>query len=423
MASSTAVGYQQSPPQPVIWQSRAGGNREELNNNASSDAENGRKTKSLPDTGFDFESKDPAGRLVNAFIRGRNPQAPTVEEAAMMQRSKDTVNQYLKNNVKLTSIEEQIEAACCSSSSGTVTNSPAHTRRPLSLPPKPQIKFLRKTKSLGTPKQDHIPSQAKFAYPSLDFLENDVGLWDTFFSHSKNTSHRFTSVLTRQPPALPIDEYLKNEAKINQPIKVAEPPKQQPLEAATVIYDSASLRALLPAAQRHLVPNAGATGAAEEDHHRSSPITQICQSLSKLHWTEKSYAKNNDMSSSGSGGDAAATVKMVKVKQAWTDQPSEVVMRRRSRKKSEPSERNLNLINNNNGSSEAADLNLKRRSYHPQDYLSQVLDPSLNEVVVNAAASSAKMKRRDFPKVITLNCADPRIQFIHVSFFAVGKPK
>lgn len=380
-----STAYQQSPPQPVIWQSR---NREELNNNASTEAaaaEASRKTKSLPD--FDVECKD-AGRLVNAFIRGRN-QGTATEEAMM--RSKDTVNQYLKNNVKLTSIEEQIEAAggACtgSSSSGTVTNSPAHTvRRPLSLPPKPQIKFLRKTKSLGTPKQDHIPSQGKFAYPSLDFLENDVGLWDTFFSHSKNS--RFTSVLTRQapPPALPIDEYLKNEAKISV---LGEPPKQPTASEAnsTVIYDSASLRALLPAAQKHLVP-------PKAEEQRSSPITQICQSLSKLHWTERSYAKNNEISSSSDA------VQLVKVKQAWTEQPSEVVVRRRSRKKSEPSkeQRNLNLINNNNGSSEAADLNLKRRSYHPQDYLSQVLDPSLNEVVVNAAASSAKMKRRDFPK-------------------------
>ena len=87
-------------------------------------------------------------------------------------------------------------------------------------------------------------------------------------------------------------------------------------------------------------------------------------------------------------------VKLVKVKQAWTASPEaatsiEVVRRR---KKSEPGcstaeARNLNVINNNNnGSSEAADLNLKRRSYHPQDYLSQVLEPK-------------PVKRKDFPKV------------------------
>ena len=30
------------------------------------------------------------------------------------------------------------------------------------------------------------PSGKRYAYPDLDFLENDVGLWDTFFSHGKN---------------------------------------------------------------------------------------------------------------------------------------------------------------------------------------------------------------------------------------------
>ena len=97
----------------------------------------------------------------------------------------------------------------------------------------------------------------------------------------------------------------------------------------------------------------------------------------------------------------------MKVKQAWTASPEaatsiEVVRRR---KKSEPStsttERNLNLINNNNGSSEAADLNLKRRSYHPQDYLSQVLDPATEAALIQQQqqVSSARLKRRDFPKV------------------------
>ena len=68
--SKSPTSFQQSPPQPVIWQSR---NREELNNNSASDAasenHDSRKTKSLPD--FELESPKDA-RLVNAFIRGRN---------------------------------------------------------------------------------------------------------------------------------------------------------------------------------------------------------------------------------------------------------------------------------------------------------------------------------------------------------------
>ena len=107
-------------------------------------------------------------------------------------------------------------------------------------------------------------------------------------------------------------------------------------------------------------------------------------------------------STGGSDGD----VKLVKVKQAWTASPEaatsiEVVRRR---KKSEPGSttteaaRNLNVINNNNnGSSEAADLNLKRRSYHPQDYLSQVLDPAHSDLT--GVAASSRLKRKDFPKV------------------------
>ena len=82
----------------------------------------------------------------------------------------------------------------------------------------------------------------------------------------------------------------------------------------------------------------------ETNSSRSSPITQVCQSLSKLHNNaERSYntTKNNPempdcmVASAGSGTD----VKLVKVKQAWTASPEaatsiEVVVRRR--KKSEP---------------------------------------------------------------------------------------
>ena len=70
------------------------------------------------------------------------------------------------------------------------------------------------------------------------------------------------------------------------------------------------------------------------------------------------------------------------VKQAWTsstEAPMTSFEAVRRRKKSQ--DRNLNLINNNGDS-----IDLKRRSYHPQDYLSQVLEPK-------------PVKRKDFPKV------------------------
>merc|ERR1711899_396005 len=193
-----------------------------------------------------------------------------------MVRSKDTMNQYLKTNSRLTCIEENAETglAAGSSSSGASSevvssgstlrqaNSPKHAvnaQRPLSLPPKPQIKFLRKTKSLSTPnghKQDG-PGGKRYAYPDLDFLENDVGLWDTFFSHGKNSS-KFQSVLR---PPLPIDEYLKQKSNSSAGETAKLPNKTGAASAAVTsenpkptIYDSASLRALLPATQKHLVP-------------------------------------------------------------------------------------------------------------------------------------------------------------------------
>ena len=64
------------------------------------------------------------------------------------------------------------------------------------------------------------------------------------------------------------------------------------------------------------------------------------------------------------------------------------------------------MINNNNNGSlseAAADLNsLKRRSYIPQDYLSQVLDPTTSADIAAALATSSRLKRKDFPKVIKI---------------------
>ena len=387
--------YQQSPPTPVIWQSR---NREELNNNGDNES---RKTKSLPEFDCpppDAEVKD--ARLVNAFIRGRGGGGQ-VEAKEMynnddpgipMMRSKDTVNQFLKTNSRLTSIEEQAEGGYTSSSqsgnsstdvnsssgNSTLKNSPKN--RPLTLPKPHHIKVLRKCKSLSSSNSATSTPTSKYAYPDLDFLENDVGLWDAFFSHGKNA--KFQSVLK---PPLPMgkinifqctslysincwplfsDEYLK---KCNEQPKKIETPaqQQQPASRNPVIYDTASLKALLPAAQKHLVSS---------DNVSPSPITQVCQSLSKINLQpllERSYKNEEEM----------------KIKAAWPSTSSEAVEVVRRRKKSDDS--NLNLINNN-GSSE--DMSLKRRSYHPQDYLSKVLQPETRH-------TTTLPKRRDFPKV------------------------
>ena len=93
----------------------------------------------------------------------------------------------------------------------------------------------------------------RYAYPDLDFLENDVGLWDTFFSHGKN-SNKFQSVLR---PPLPIDEYLKQKSNpcpsggaTNGSGGSAQAPCSKTgltsENSKPIIYDSASLRTLLP---------------------------------------------------------------------------------------------------------------------------------------------------------------------------------
>ena len=47
--------------------------------------------------------------------------------------------------------------------------------------------------------------QSKTDLPSLDFLENEVGLWDAFFSNTRSGS-KHSSVL--QPDPLPFENYI-----------------------------------------------------------------------------------------------------------------------------------------------------------------------------------------------------------------------
>lgn len=88
----------------------------------------------------------------------------------------------------------------------------------------------------------------------LDFLENDVGLWDAFFMHTKNSS-KFQSVLK---PALPVEEYLQDH------LRRGAGGKQE-------IRDLTSLRVLLPNSQKHLIPGTN----KENDGDKPSPIRQV----------------------------------------------------------------------------------------------------------------------------------------------------
>ena len=170
-----------------------------------------------------------------------------------------------------------------STSSATLRTSRSPCERPLTLP-KP-TKIYRKSKKSTS----HGP---KYAYPDLDFLENDVGLWDAFFC----SKTKYSSVLR---PPLPIEEYLKNKQQPQvkaaavpnirsiPPLTAVSASSGQPSADASLssarppIHDTDSLRTLLPAAQKHLLPVV--------DPSRASPITQVCQSMSKLHNNERSY--------------------------------------------------------------------------------------------------------------------------------------
>merc|ERR1712012_122746 len=89
--------------------------------------------------------------------------------------------------------------------------------------------------------------------PTLDFLENDVGLWDAFFVNSKNSS-KHQSVLK---PSLPVDDYLQDHMRRG---------------GKTEIRDLSSLQVLLPASQKHLIVPPDTSAEREK-----SPIRQVCR--------------------------------------------------------------------------------------------------------------------------------------------------
>lgn len=85
---------------------------------------------------------------------------------------------------------------------------------------------------------------------------------------------------------------------------------------------------------------------------------------------------------------------MVKVKEAWADMPEKETAVVRRRKKEE---KEMNLINNN-GEDANDDVTAKRRSFHPQDHLSKVLDAS-SPGTVGGRIGRRRRRPADFPKV------------------------
>ena len=125
----------------------------------------------------------------------------------------------------------------------------------------------------------------------------------------------------------------------------------------------------------------------------SEPAAVSQQQRPSIHDIQNQAIKTLFNAASPGGGTAGNNpVQVVTVKEAWAPPPptkEEVVMRTRVVETS----KNLNAINNNNSSGSSAVEELKRRSFHPQDYLSRVLD-------ANEQRHSARTRRKqDFPKV------------------------
>ena len=80
-------------------------------------------------------------------------------------------------------------------------------------------------------------------------------------------------------------------------------------------------------------------------------------------------------------------IQVVKVKEAWAEVPSVQHVVRRKKKKKED-----NLNNNDD-----EEQNQKRRSFHPQEHLSNILDHEQEN-----RARNRRRRPKDFPKVINV---------------------
>ena len=187
--------------------------------------------------------------LVDAFMRSRNPNSSkdlgrnvnrhssqddqsdtenvtqdiatnnsSSQNTIPMMRSKDSVNQYLKNTAtiakQLTSIDEKSSDGS-SDDVSSIANVEDPYKRVNNYGPMLRTQPSGQSTSPSTPSEGRMthdiePEKSKHdkmqrkrsswahnrrditsAYPDLGFLENDVGLWDAFFLHGKNSrSHR-----------------------------------------------------------------------------------------------------------------------------------------------------------------------------------------------------------------------------------------
>ena len=242
----TVIGELNSPGKLTTWSNlgsggSCGGTRicpttassdeqNSYNNNRQQSHDEDKYNKDSSEIGRNDQQNSQKGLpLVDTFMRSRNPNnrhssqddaenigqdvAPnnaSSQNIIPMMRSKDSVNQYLKNTAtiakQLTSIEEKSSGGSSDDVSSIATNNagPMLRTQPSGQSTSPS------TPSEGLVVRDVEPEKSKFnkmqrkrsswshnrrelssAYPDLGFLENDVGLWDAFFLHGKNSrSHR-----------------------------------------------------------------------------------------------------------------------------------------------------------------------------------------------------------------------------------------
>jgi len=312
-------------------------------------------------------------------------------------KNKDMVNNFLKTANKLTSIEEASELSSLgpNSSADDSSSAPSTLRQPVPTPRRAVAGSSSRSSMSTTPSlnsnftnsrgleigqaqskgSDNSPGNARIStagstksggdLPTLDFLENDVGVWDAFFMHSKNST-KFPGVLT---PALPVEEYLAAGASRSGS------GKQE-------IRDVSSLRVLLPSSQKYLVLKTSGSGKA-------SPIRQV-----KEAWVpgpEKVQGYVPDWESYQRQSEK--TSKMLRMRDHRVHQDHAVHQDHRVHQ----DDSKLNLLNNNKSSQE--EKTSKRRSYHPQDFLSKVLSSPSPLDDKSIKKSSQKLQRSNgFPK-------------------------
>ena len=191
--------------------------------NPNSSREMGKHSTGLSVIGVQRHSSHDDQSILENIPMENTPNNASSNSTIPMMRSKDSVNQYLKSTAtiakQLISIEEK-SSGCSSEDVSSIANpeesyrgsndhiatvnntmlrtQPSGQSASPSTPGEgstsheiePENSKLQKMQRRSTSSWSRNKKELS-AYPDLGFLENDVGLWDAFFLHGKNSrSHR-----------------------------------------------------------------------------------------------------------------------------------------------------------------------------------------------------------------------------------------